>query len=156
VRRLMRGGHHCVVYDVNPNSVKSLSNEGAAGTTSFDDFVAQLTPPRVAWVMVPAGAPTEDIVNRLAERMERGDIIIDAGNSYFKADGRRAAALHGRDIRYVDVGTSGGLWGLERGYCLMVGGALDAVQHLAPIFTTLAPGRGDIPPTPGREHRDST
>lgn len=152
VRRLMRGGHQCVVFDLSPDNVKQLASEGAVGATSLDDFVSKLNKPRAAWVMVPAGNPTEQTVMGLAERMEAGDIIIDGGNSYFKDDVRRARELAKRGISYLDVGTSGGVWGLERGYCMMIGGPEQAVQYLDPIFTTLAPGRGDIPPTPGREN----
>ena len=151
VRRLMRGGHDCVVYDLNPDNVKQLAGEGATGATSLDDFVNSLGKPRAVWVMVPAGDPTEQTVMALAERMDAGDIIIDGGNSYFKDDVRRAGVLREKGIEYVDVGTSGGVWGLERGYCMMIGGPEEAVRHLDPIFKTLAPGRGDIPRTPGRE-----
>jgi 6-phosphogluconate dehydrogenase len=150
VRRLIKGGHQCVVYDLNPDNVKGLVSEGAAGATSLDDFVGKLTRPRTAWVMVPAGDPTEHTVMELASRMASGDIIIDGGNSYFKDDVRRAKALKEKGIRYLDVGTSGGVWGVERGYCMMLGGDEQAVRHLDPIFKTLAPGRGDIPRTPGR------
>ncbi|HLG16400.1 MAG TPA: decarboxylating 6-phosphogluconate dehydrogenase [Blastocatellia bacterium] len=156
VRRLMRGGHQCVVFDLNPDNVKQLTSEGATGASTLDDFVGKLEKPRAAWVMVPAGAPTEQTVRALAERMETGDTIIDGGNSYFKDDVRRAAELRARGINYVDVGTSGGVWGLERGYCMMLGGPEDAVRRLDPIFKTLAPGRGDVPPTPGRERMGGT
>ncbi len=151
VRRLMRGGHQCVVFDRNPTSVEQLAAEGAAGAASLDEFVGKLTKPRAAWIMVPAGDPTEQTVMALAERMEAGDIIIDGGNSYYKDDVRRAKGLQAKAIHYVDVGTSGGVWGLERGYCMMIGGPQDVVRHLDPIFKTLAPGRGNIPRTPGRE-----
>ena len=150
VRRLIKGGHQCVVYDLNPDNVKGLVGERVAGATSLDDFVGKLTRPRTAWVMVPAGDPTEHTVMELASRMVSGDIIIDGGNSYFKDDVRRAKALKEKGIRYLDVGTSGGVWGVERGYCMMLGGDEQAVRHLDPIFKTLAPGRGDIPRTPGR------
>jgi 6-phosphogluconate dehydrogenase len=150
-RRLMRGGHHVVAFATDPSAVKQLQGEGATGTTTLDDLVAKLGTPRVAWVMVPAGGPTEQVVNDLAARMEPGDTIIDGGNSYFKDDVRRARALEPKGIHYVDVGTSGGVWGLERGYCLMCGGEPDAIARLAPILTTLAPGMGSIPRTPGRE-----
>ncbi len=156
VRRLTQGGHLCVVWDRNPDSVKETANEGATGAESLDDLVRKLTPPRVAWVMVPAGDPTEQTVFALAERMDAGDIVIDGGNSYYKDDVRRARQLKEKDVHYVDVGTSGGIWGLERGYCLMIGGSKEIVQHLDPIFKTLAPGRGDIPRTPGWEQADST
>jgi 6-phosphogluconate dehydrogenase len=156
VRRLMRGGHACVVSDLNAENVRHLTDEGATGTTSLDDFVKQLHKPRAVWIMVPAGEPTEQTVQALAQRLEPGDILIDGGNSYFKDDVRRARALQEKGIHYVDVGTSGGIWGAERGYCLMIGGPEPIVQHLAPLFKTLAPGRGDIPRTPGREQLQST
>ncbi len=156
VRRLMRGGHQCVVFDRSPKSVEQLAAEGAAGAASLDEFVGKLTKPRAAWIMVPAGDPTEQTVMALAERMEAGDIIIDGGNSYFKDDVRRAKGLQAKAIHYVDVGTSGGVWGLERGYCMMIGGPQDVVKHLDPILKTLAPGRGDIPRTPGREKGGGT
>jgi 6-phosphogluconate dehydrogenase len=151
VRRLMRGGHRCVVYDLNPKAVAELAGEGAEGASSLDDFVARLEAPRTAWLMVPAGAPTEGMVRELAGRLAPGDVVIDGGNSYFKDDVRRARELAARDIHYLDVGTSGGIWGFERGYCLMIGGHPETVRRLDPIFKTLAPGRGDIPPSPGRE-----
>ncbi|MEW6129492.1 MAG: phosphogluconate dehydrogenase (NAD(+)-dependent, decarboxylating) [Acidobacteriota bacterium] len=156
VRRLMRGGHECVVTDLNPDAVKQMEGEGATGSVSLDDFVGKLTKPRVAWVMVPAGAPTENTVKALAERMEAGDIIIDGGNSYFKDDARRAKELLPKGIHYVDVGTSGGVWGLERGYCMMIGGPKEVIEHLDPIFKTLAPGIGEIEKTPQREGLQST
>jgi 6-phosphogluconate dehydrogenase len=151
VRRLMKAGHQCVVFDLNPANVKALAAEGATGAASLQDFVAKLTKPRAAWVMVPAGAPTEKTVMSLAELMEPGDTIIDGGNSYFKDDVARARKLQPRGIHYVDAGTSGGIWGAERGYCLMIGGPDEAVKRLDPIFKSLAPGRGSIPRTPGRE-----
>ncbi len=156
VRRLMRNGHQCVVFDVNPANVQALEKEGAIGAASLEDFAAKLTAPRAAWVMVPAGGPTENTVNALAGHFAAGDIIIDGGNSYFKDDVRRARALAEKGIHYVDAGTSGGVWGLERGYCLMIGGPKAAFDHLEPVFKTLAPGRGNVPPTPGREGRAST
>lgn len=156
VRRLMRGGHKCVVFDRSADAVKQLAGEGAAGATSLDDFVAKLSKPRHAWVMVPCGDPTEATVNDLAARMESGDTIIDGGNSYFKDDVRRAQVLKKKGINYVDVGTSGGIWGIERGYCMMIGGSNDAVKRMDPIFKTLAPGRGDVPRTPGRTKTDGT
>lgn len=156
VRRLMKHGHQCVVYDLNAESVKQLADEGAVGAASLQEFVAKLTRPRAAWVMVPAGAPTEKTVSALAELMEVGDTIIDGGNSYYKDDIARSKALASRGIHYVDVGTSGGIWGMERGYCLMIGGPEAAVQRLEPIFKTLAPGRGDIPRTPGRDKLGGT
>jgi 6-phosphogluconate dehydrogenase len=151
VRRLMKGGHHCVVFDLNPDNVKQLTAAGAVGASALEEMVQRLSKPRAVWVMVPAGAPTEKTVMDLAARMEKGDTIIDGGNSYFKDDIARSATLAGRGIHYVDVGTSGGIWGYERGYCMMIGGPKEAVQRLDPIFRTLAPGQGDIPRTPGRE-----
>jgi 6-phosphogluconate dehydrogenase len=156
VRRLLRGGHQCVVFDMNPVNVQRYVDEGAAGSASLDHFVQELNKPRAAWVMVPAGDPTENTVTALAERMEPGDIIIDGGNSYFKDDVRRARTLSAKGLHYVDVGTSGGIWGLERGYCMMIGGSNEAVQRLDPIFRTLAPGRGHIERTPGREKVSGT
>jgi len=156
VRRLLRGGHSCVVFDLSADNVHRLASEGATGATSLDEFVRTLTKPRAAWVMVPAGNPTEQTVMTLADRMQAGDIIIDGGNSYFKDDVRRAKTLKERDILYVDVGTSGGIWGVERGYCMMIGGEAQAVARLEPIFKTLAPGRGDIARTPGRGTLDGT
>jgi len=150
-RRLMRGGHEVVVTDLSADNVKHIAGEGAIASASLDDFVSKLGKPRVAWLMVPAGGPTEQTVQTLAQRMQAGDIMIDGGNSYFKDDIRRSQQLRDKGIHYVDVGTSGGVWGLERGYCMMIGGPKEAVQQLDPIFKTLAPGRGDIPRTPGRE-----
>jgi 6-phosphogluconate dehydrogenase len=155
VRRLMRAGHRCVVYDVNPAAAQALAADGAEAAASLEALVAALgESPRAVWVMLPAGAITEATVERLAGLLGRGDIVIDGGNSYYKDDVRRAAALAGRGIAYVDVGTSGGVWGLERGYCMMIGGPKDVVDHLDPIFRTLAPGAGSIPRTPAREGRD--
>jgi 6-phosphogluconate dehydrogenase len=156
VRRLMRGGHDCVVSDLNPANVEQLKSEGAAGADSLEDFVSKLVQPRAAWIMVPAGEPTERVVNSLAEHMQPGDTIIDGGNSYFKDDVRRSKKLAEKGINYVDVGTSGGIWGLERGYCLMIGGPEEAVRRLDPAFKTLAPGRGEVGATPGRENFQST
>jgi 6-phosphogluconate dehydrogenase len=150
VRRLMRGGHPCVVFDRNPDSVKTLANEGATGTGSLDEFVRQLRKPRAAWVMVPAGDPTEATIMALSDSMEPDDIIIDGGNSHYKDDVRRARALQKKGIHYLDVGTSGGIWGAERGYCLMIGGDGAAIVRLDPLFKTLAPGVGEIARTPGR------
>src|SRR5262245_13326383 len=150
-RRLLRGGHEVVGFATDAKAVQELAKDGGAGTTSIDDFVKNLRAPRVAWVMVPAGAATEQVVNDIAGRMERGDTIIDGGNSMFKDDVRRAKALAPRGIHYCDAGTSGGVWGLERGYCRMVGGEPEVIERLAPIFSTLAPGRGNIARTPGRE-----
>src|SRR5271170_3744801 len=155
-RRLMRGGHELAVTDLSVDSVKQIAGEGATASTSLDDFVSKLGKPRVAWLMVPAGAPTEQTVQALAQKMQPGDILIDGGNSYFKDDIRRAEQLKEKGIHYVDVGTSGGVWGLERGYCMMIGGPREVVQQLDPIFKTLAPGRGDIPRTPGREKMTGT
>ncbi|HKV09259.1 MAG TPA: decarboxylating 6-phosphogluconate dehydrogenase [Thermoanaerobaculia bacterium] len=156
VRRLLRGGHECVVYDLNPAAVADLAKEGATGSTSLDDFVAKLAAPKTAWVMVPAGDPTEQMVRSLGELFAADDVIIDGGNSHFKDDVRRAKALGEKGIHYVDAGTSGGIWGFERGYCLMIGGEREVVQRLDPIWKTLAPGRGEIPPAPGREGKQST
>jgi 6-phosphogluconate dehydrogenase len=155
-RRLMRGGHSVVAYATDPTAVRRLAGEGARGASSLAELVAWLEPPRTAWVMVPAGAPTEQVVTDLAERMEGGDVIVDGGNSFYKDDVRRAATLGRRGLHYVDVGTSGGIWGLERGYCLMIGGEAEAVTLLDPVFRTLSPGPGAIPRTPGRETLDGT
>jgi 6-phosphogluconate dehydrogenase len=155
-RRLMRAGHQCVAFDLDAGNVASIAKDGATGTPSLEAFVQALTPPRVAWVMVPAGGPTEQTVNNLAPLMQPGDIVIDGGNSHFKDDVRRAAALVSKGVHYVDVGTSGGVWGLERGYCLMIGGPAEAVRHLDPIFKTLAPGTSGLAPSPGREGRGGT
>jgi 6-phosphogluconate dehydrogenase len=149
-RRLLRGGHEAVVFDLNPQSVAEIAGEGAVGASSLEDFVAKLSKPRAAWVMVPAGGPTETTVATLAKLMEPGDVLIDGGNSYYKDDVRRAKLLKSSGIHYVDVGTSGGVWGLDRGYCMMIGGPKEAVSHLDPIFKTLAPGVGDTARTPGR------
>jgi 6-phosphogluconate dehydrogenase len=151
VRRLIRHGHDCVVFNRTPDKVKQLEQEGAKGAYSLDDFVEKLTKPRAVWVMVPAGKPTEQTVMELAQKLEPGDMIIDGGNSYYIDDIRRAKELAPQGIHYVDVGTSGGVWGLERGYCMMIGGPEQAVQYLDPIFKSLAPGRGSIARTPGRE-----
>ena len=155
-KRLMRGGHKVVVSDLNPANVQQLAGEGATGSSSLDDLVTKLATPRVVWLMVPAGDPTEKTVVALGEKLQRGDIIIDGGNSYFKDDVRRAKMLESKGIEYVDVGTSGGVWGLERGYCMMLGGPKKTVEALDPIFRTLAPGRGEIPVTPGREKMGGT
>jgi 6-phosphogluconate dehydrogenase len=155
-RRLMRGGHEVVAFATDPAAVKQIAGEGATGTTTLDDFAAKLRAPRVAWVMVPAGAATEQVVMDLAKRFEPGDTIIDGGNSYYKDDVRRMNQLAPRGIHYVDVGTSGGVWGLERGYCLMIGGDADVVQRLDPIFGALAPGLGTLPRTAGRETMSGT
>jgi 6-phosphogluconate dehydrogenase len=155
-RRLMRGGHQLVVSDLSADAVKKLASEGAGASSSLEDLLNKLKPPRAVWVMVPAGAATEQTVQKLAQHMQSGDAIIDGGNSYFKDDVRRAGELKGKGIHYIDVGTSGGVWGIDRGYCMMIGGPKEAVQRLDPIFKTLAPGRGDIPSTPGRENRAGT
>jgi 6-phosphogluconate dehydrogenase len=148
-RRLMRAGHRCVVYDVFPASVQALAGEGAAGTTSLADFVAQLQTPRAIWLMVPAGV-VDSTLAELVPLLAAGDIVIDGGNSYYHDDLRRAAELKARDLHYVDVGTSGGIWGLERGYCLMIGGEAEVVERLDPIFAALAPGVGAAPRPAGR------
>jgi len=150
VRRLMRDGHECVVFDVNPDAVKALEAEGANGASSLDEFVAMLDKPRAAWVMVPAGEITESSVRDLASRMEADDVIIDGGNSSYRDDIRRAGELRGQGIHYVDVGTSGGVFGLERGFCLMIGAEDDVFARLEPLFASIAPGLGDIERTPGR------
>ena len=150
VRRLQKNGHQCVVYDRSAESVKQLTGEGATGSTSLDDFVKKLNKPRAIWLMVPAGV-VDATLHELSSKIDVGDIIIDGGNSYYIDDIRRAKELSAKGIHYVDVGTSGGVWGLERGYCQMIGGENDIVKHLDPIFKTLAPGRGNIDRTPGRE-----
>lgn len=150
VSRLLHGGHECVVFDSKRESIEELAGKGATGAASLDDFITKLKPPRAVWLMVPAGA-VEATLRELAGKMQPGDIIIDGGNSYYIDDIRRAKELKPKGIRYVDVGTSGGVWGMKRGYCMMIGGEGEAVRHLDPIFKTLAPGRGDIPRTPGRE-----
>jgi 6-phosphogluconate dehydrogenase len=150
VRRLMRDGHRCVAFDVNPAAVADLAAEGARGASDMSDLVAKLERPRNIWLMLPA-AITGKIVDQLAELLEAGDTIIDGGNSYYRDDIARAKQLSGRSIHYIDCGTSGGVWGLERGYCLMIGGDDEAVHRLDPIFRTIAPGEGMAEPTPGRE-----
>jgi 6-phosphogluconate dehydrogenase len=155
-RRLMRDGHSLVVSDLSADAVKQLGNEGATGSSSLEDLIGKLKAPRAVWIMVPAGGATEATVQRLAQHLQAGDAIIDGGNSYFKDDVRRAKELKGKGVHYVDVGTSGGVWGLERGYCMMIGGPKEAVQRLDPIFKTLAPGKGDIPRTAGREKLGGT
>jgi len=150
-RRLMRDGHEIVGYASDPAGVKAIAADGGTGTTTLDDLVRALRPPRVVWVMVPAGAATEQVVTDLAKRMSSGDTIVDGGNSFYKDDVRRMKMLRPNGIHYVDVGTSGGVWGLERGYCLMIGGEREIVERLEPVFKTLAPGSGSIPRTPGRE-----
>jgi 6-phosphogluconate dehydrogenase len=155
VRRLLKGGHQCVVYNKTPQPIAELEMENAIGADSPADFARRLTKPRVAWLMVPAAAVDQTIAG-LLPHLERGDVIIDGGNSYYIDDIRRAKELAAKGIHYVDVGTSGGVWGLERGYCMMIGGETEVVRRLDPIFATLAPGPGDIPPTPGREKRGGT
>ena len=155
VRRLMRAGHECVVSDVNPESVKAMATEGATGSNSLEDFAAHLKPPRTAWMMVPA-AVVDTTLAALTPHFQRDDAVIDGGNSYYIDDIRRAKELKTKDIHYLDVGTSGGVWGLERGYCQMIGGEDEVVQRLDPIFKALAPGRGNIPRTPGREKTGGT
>jgi 6-phosphogluconate dehydrogenase len=155
-RRLMQHGHGCVAFDADPGRVEELARDGARGAASLEALVGELDRPRAVWVMLPAGDPTETTVRALGEALEEGDVVIDGGNSYFKDDARRAHELSGRGVRYVDVGTSGGVWGAERGYCLMIGGETEAVGRLEPVFRALAPGRDAAPPTPGREGRGGT
>jgi 6-phosphogluconate dehydrogenase len=150
VRRLLATGHSAVVYDRNPDTVNLLIKEGAAGSTGLKDFVAKLDKPRAVWVMVPAGPLTEGVIDELSLLLEPGDTIIDGGNTFWKDDIRRGKALKAKGINYVDAGTSGGIWGVERGYCLMVGGEKEVVDRLEPIFFALAPGHGEIPRTSGR------
>ena len=150
VRRLMRDGHTCVVFDVAPKVVKALQEDGATGATSVADLVQKLSKPRAVWVMVPAGVITGKAIEDLASHMEPGDMIIDGGNSYYRDDMRRAADLSKRHIHHIDCGTSGGVWGIDRGYCLMIGGDADVVEHLSPIFATIAPGMDSAPRTEGR------
>ena len=155
VRRLMRHGHECVVFDVNPESVKLLESEGATGATSLDEFVDKLAAPRAAWIMVPAGF-VAGTVDQLSKLMSSGDMILDGGNSYYRDDIHRAQALEPLGIQYLDVGTSGGVFGLERGFCLMIGGETEVVQHLDPIFRALAPGVETAARTPGRDGEPAT
>src|SRR5712671_4733566 len=155
VHRLLKGGHQCVVYDMSPKAVAEVVKDKAVGTASLAEFAKNLTKPRAVWLMVPAGVVDKTIAD-LLPHLESGDILIDGGNSYYIDDIRRAKALTPKGIHYVDVGTSGGVWGLERGYCMMIGGEADAVRHLDPIFASLAPGPGDIPRTPGREQVGGT
>ncbi|WP_116813430.1 phosphogluconate dehydrogenase (NAD(+)-dependent, decarboxylating) [Steroidobacter cummioxidans] len=154
-RRLIKGGHECLVFDRSPKAVQDLTRDGAVETTSLADLASKLNKPRAVWLMVPAAAVDETIAD-LVPHLESGDIIIDGGNSYYVDDIRRADELASRGIDYVDVGTSGGVWGLERGYCMMIGGPQEAVRRLDPVFKTLAPGRGEISRTPGREKLDGT
>jgi 6-phosphogluconate dehydrogenase len=155
VRRLEKAGHQCVVYDRSADAVQQSVRDGATGSSSLDDFVAKLQKPRAIWLMVPA-AVVDDAIAALLPKLSKDDILIDGGNSYYIDDIRRAKELAAKNIHYVDVGTSGGVWGFERGYCEMIGGEKNIVQHLDPIFKALAPGRGDIPRTPGREKSSGT
>jgi 6-phosphogluconate dehydrogenase len=155
VRRLMKHGHSSVVYDKDPKAVAALAVEGAAAGSSLEDFVSKLERPRTAWVMLPAGKITEATIDALAKLMQSGDVVIDGGNSFWQDDVRRGKALRERGIHYVDVGTSGGVWGIERGYCMMIGGDKAVVERLDPIFASLAPGIGDIARTEGRAGRDA-
>ena len=155
-RRLMKAGHDCVVTDLNAEAVTALGREGAHGAGSLEALVEALAPPRVVWLMVPAGAPTEQTVTRLGTLLAAGDIVVDGGNSWFKDDVRRAEALRARRIEYVDAGTSGGVWGADRGYCLMVGGSPGAVAHIEPVLRALAPGESGIAPSRGRDTKTST
>src|SRR5438034_7041662 len=155
VRRLMRGGHACVVYNRSQGAVQALAREGAAGAASLDDFVARLEKPRTVWLMVPA-AVVDATLDELVPRLAAGDVVVDGGNSYYRDDVDRAKRLTARGLHYVDCGTSGGVWGLERGYCLMIGGEADVVRRLDPLFATLAPGAGTLARTPGRERRAGT
>ena len=154
VRRLMRSGHQCVIYDRNPSPMAALVEEGATRSDDLRDLVGKLAAPRTVWVMLPAGAITESTIAELATLLRADDTIIDGGNSFWKDDIRRAAELQKKGLHYIDVGTSGGVWGLERGYCMMIGGDKNAVDRLDPIFAALAPGLGDIPRTPGRSGYD--
>ena len=153
-RRLIQNGHEAVVYDHDANAIATLRQDGAMGAAGIDKLVKQLEPPRAVWLMLPAGKITEDTIDQLAELLAPGDIIIDGGNTFWKDDVRRAKKLKERAIHYVDVGTSGGIWGLERGYCMMIGGAKEVVTHLDPLFKALAPGLGNAPRTLGRDGRD--
>jgi 6-phosphogluconate dehydrogenase len=154
VRRLVRGGHRCIVFDRSPEAVKGVVGERVSGTASLNELVAELDKPRAVWVMLPAGEITEAAIAQLGELLDAGDTIVDGGNAFYKDDARRAKALKSKGIDHIDCGTSGGVWGLDRGYCLMIGGEREAVDRLDPIFKTLAPGRGDVSVTPGREGRD--
>ena len=155
VRRLIRGGHNCVVFDMSPKSVQELVKENAVGSSSLQDFVGRLTKPRAIWLMIPVGVVDQTIAE-IVPHLEAGDIVIDGGNSYYIDDIRRSKELAPKGIHYVDVGTSGGVWGLERGYCMMIGGPDTAVKYLDPLLKTIAPGIGDIPKTPGREKMGGT
>jgi 6-phosphogluconate dehydrogenase len=155
VRRLQRGGHQCVVFDKNQDNVRDLAKEGATGAASLEDFASKLNPPRTAWLMVPAAA-VDETLHVLCTQMQQGDIVVDGGNSYYIDDIRRAKELQPRGVYYLDVGTSGGVWGFDRGFCIMIGGEAEPVRYLDPVFKTLAPGRGDIARTPGRENSSGT
>jgi 6-phosphogluconate dehydrogenase len=155
-RRLMNGSHECVTYDHNAENVDALAKEGATAAHSLEEVVQKLSPPRAVWIMLPSGAPTEETVSELSKLLSSNDAIIDGGNSFYKDDVRRNETLKPRGIHYLDVGTSGGVWGLERGYCMMIGGDQSTVERLNPIFKTLAPGPGEIPRTAGRERSKST
>jgi 6-phosphogluconate dehydrogenase len=155
VRRLIKNGHTAVVYDKDPKAVADIGADGAVGAGALEEFVKKLEKPRTAWVMLPAGKITEATIETLSKLMEPGDVIIDGGNTFWQDDVRRGKALKERGIHYVDVGTSGGVWGIDRGYCMMIGGDKAVIDRLDPIFKTLAPGIGDIPRTPGREGRDA-
>jgi 6-phosphogluconate dehydrogenase len=154
VRRLTRQGHQCVVFDRNPTAIKAAAGQGVTSVADLGDLARRLEKPAAVWVMLPSGEITEQAVTQLGDALQSGDIIIDGGNSFYQDDVRRAKTLKAKGIRYIDCGTSGGVWGLERGYCLMIGGDKEAVDYLDPIFNALAPGRGDIPRTLQREHRD--
>src|ERR1700716_1670586 len=156
VRRLMKHGHTTVVYDKDPKAVAALAADGSVGTAALEDFVGKLTKPRTVWVMLPAGKITEATIDALSKLMQPDDVIIDGGNTFWQDDVRRGKALRERGLHYVDVGTSGGIWGIERGYCMMIGGEAEVVQRLDPIFAALAPGIGDIPRTAGREKINGT
>jgi 6-phosphogluconate dehydrogenase len=150
VKRLMKNGHEAVVFDLSEKAVSELESAGAKGSSSIEDFIGKLAKPRVVWLMVPAGA-VDSMLDKIVPHLEKDDILIDGGNSYYIDDIRRSKELEPKGIKYIDVGTSGGVWGLERGYCMMIGGQKEAVEYLDPIFKTLAPGRGDVPRTMGRE-----
>ncbi|KJF15843.1 6-phosphogluconate dehydrogenase, NAD(+)-dependent, decarboxylating [Acidithrix ferrooxidans] len=156
VRRLMRDGHRCVVFDMNLDAIKTLEKEGATGSSSVADLVTKLSKPRALWVMVPSGDVTGKVIEEVASSMERGDMIIDGGNSYYRDDMARATSLSEKGIHLVDCGTSGGVWGIDRGYCLMIGGESKIVEHLEPIFSTIAPGIDSAPRTPGRKGKADT
>jgi len=153
--RLMRAGHHCVVYDQSPDAVKRVADAGAIGAADLADLLRGLEKPRAVWVMLPAGKITEETIATLSAHMEPGDTIIDGGNTFYKDDIRRAAALREKQVNYIDVGTSGGVWGIDRGYCMMIGGPAEEVQRLDPIFAALAPGLGDVERTKERKNRDA-